>query len=359
MINNLPFDAVEGTACIITGGLLHTINAKTAHGLIRQSDRFKILGVIDEVSAGQDAGELLDGINREIPVYDSIFTLIQSTDKPQFALIGMATKGGVLPEELYPTIEECLKMGISIINGLHEALGDIKEFSSIAELNDANIYDIRKPKPFKELHFWTGKIKEVKSFKVGLLGTDCALGKRTSSKLLVNELRKENISSHMVYTGQTGWLQGGKYGFIFDATPNDFISGELEHAVYECWEKEKPEVIILEGQSSLRNPSGPCGSELIISCELDAVVLQHAPGRKYYKGLAEYGKEIPGVSNELELLKMYGVETIAIGLNTMGLTMEQALEAKEEISKETGLPVILPLDEGMSKIVEIIKQRLK
>ncbi|MEQ8574698.1 MAG: DUF1611 domain-containing protein, partial [Fulvivirga sp.] len=162
MINNLPFDAVEGTACIITGGLLHTINAKTAHGLIRQSDRFKILGVIDEVSAGQDAGELLDGINREIPVYDSIFTLIQSTDKPQFALIGMATKGGVLPEELYPTIEECLKMGISIINGLHEALGDIKEFSSIAELNDANIYDIRKPKPFKELHFWTGKIKEVK-----------------------------------------------------------------------------------------------------------------------------------------------------------------------------------------------------
>ncbi|MEQ8575615.1 MAG: NAD-dependent epimerase/dehydratase family protein, partial [Fulvivirga sp.] len=157
----------------------------------------------------------------------------------------------------------------------------------------------------------------------------------------------------------TGWLQGGKYGFIFDATPNDFISGELEHAVYECWEKEKPEVIILEGQSSLRNPSGPCGSELIISCELDAVVLQHAPGRKYYKGLAEYGKEIPGVSNELELLKMYGVETIAIGLNTMGLTMEQALEAKEEISKETGLPVILPLDEGMSKIVEIIKQRLK
>ncbi len=359
MINNLPFDAIEGTACIITGGLLHTINAKTAHGLIRQSDRFKILGVIDEISTGQDAGELLDGIHRDIPVYDSIFSLIQNTDKPQFALIGMATKGGVLPEELYSTIEECLKMGIGIINGLHEALGDIKEFSSIAELNDATIYDIRKPKPFKELHFWTGKIKEVKSLKIGLLGTDCALGKRTSSKLLVNELREANINSHMVYTGQTGWLQGGKYGFIFDATPNDFISGELEHAVYECWENENPEVIILEGQSSLRNPSGPCGSELIISCELDAVVLQHAPGRKYFKGLDDYGKEIPSVSNELKLLEMYGVKTMAIALNTMGLTTEQALEAKDAIADETGLPVILPLDEGMSKIVEIIKQRLK
>ncbi|MTI39991.1 DUF1611 domain-containing protein [Fulvivirga lutimaris] len=359
MINNLPFDAIEGTACIITGGLLNTIKAKTAHGLIRQSDRFKILGVIDEVSAGQDAGEVLDGNNRAIPVFDSILALTQSTDKPQYAIIGMTAKGGILPKEFYPTIKDCLKMGISIINGLHEVLGEIEEFASITKLNGGNIYDIRKPRSFKELHFWTGKIKEVKSLKIGLLGTDCAMGKRTSSKLLVNALIKENIRAHMVYTGQTGWLQGGKYGFIFDATPNDFISGELEHAVYECWENEKSEVIILEGQSSLRNPCGPCGSEFIISCELDAVVLMHAPGRKYYKDLVEYGKEIPDVSSELELLKMYGVETIAIGINTMGLTKEQALEAKEEISKETGLPVILPLDDGMSTIVEIIKQRLK
>ena len=37
----------------------------------------------------------------------------------------------------------------------------------------------------------------------------------------------------MIYTGQTGWLQGGEYGFIFDSTLNDFVSGELENAIRE------------------------------------------------------------------------------------------------------------------------------
>ena len=58
----------------------------------------------------------------------------------------------------------------------------------------------------------------------------------------------------MIYTGQTGWLQGGKYGFIFDSTLNDFVSGELEHAILTCYEETNPDVILIEGQSALRNP---------------------------------------------------------------------------------------------------------
>ena len=34
--------------------------------------------------------------------------------------------------------------------------------------------------------------------------------------------------TEVIYTGQTGWLQGFRHGFIFDATLNDFVSGELE-----------------------------------------------------------------------------------------------------------------------------------
>ena len=41
----------------------------------------------------------------------------------------------------------------------------------------------------------------------------------------------------MIYTGQTGKLQGGHYGFILDSTLNDFVSGELESAVMLCEEK--------------------------------------------------------------------------------------------------------------------------
>ena len=43
----------------------HTFNfeqAKTAFGLIRGTDRFEILGVIDPEKSGQDAGVIVDGI---------------------------------------------------------------------------------------------------------------------------------------------------------------------------------------------------------------------------------------------------------------------------------------------------------
>ena len=38
---------IYGTALLYSGGLLDDIHAKTAHGLLRYSDRFQILGLID------------------------------------------------------------------------------------------------------------------------------------------------------------------------------------------------------------------------------------------------------------------------------------------------------------------------
>ncbi|MEM1359258.1 MAG: signal peptidase I, partial [Bacteroidota bacterium] len=40
--------------------------------------------------------------------------------------------------------------------------------------------------------------------------------------------------------GQTGWMQGSKYGFIFDSTLNDFVSGELTHAILQAYKNEQP-----------------------------------------------------------------------------------------------------------------------
>src|SRR5688500_19284065 len=59
----------------------------------------------------------------------------------------------------------------------------------------------------------------------------------------------------------------------------------MEHAVVSCYEAERPDIIFIEGQSSLRNPSGPAGAEWIVSANADAVVLQHHPVRKQYKDM--------------------------------------------------------------------------
>ncbi len=52
---------IDGTALVICDGYFDTPVGKTAHGLVRGTDRYRVVGVIDRAHAGRDAGEVLDG----------------------------------------------------------------------------------------------------------------------------------------------------------------------------------------------------------------------------------------------------------------------------------------------------------
>ena len=348
---------ISGTAVIITAGLLHDSHAKTAHGLLRKGKRFKILGIIDEKHAGSDASDHVEGIPEGIPVEKSIDAFINSFGKPEFAIIGMATKGGLLPRELYESVQNVLKNGIHIVNGLHEPLNDLDELKSLL-VGEAKIFDIRKPKDFKDLHFWQGKIAQITALKIAVLGMDCATGKRTTSRFLEEQLNAQGHLAEMIYTGQTGWMQGADYGLLFDATPNDFIPGELEHALYSCWEEKRVDILIVEGQSSLRNPSGPCGSEFIISGDLDGVVLQHVPMRKKFSGFDHYHTNIPDILNEVALIEHLGTKVLGITLNGEGAEAKQLSEYRDFLTQKTYIPIVIPMIETMDPIISnIINQK--
>lgn len=344
---------MDGKAVLLTRGMLDTHNAKTAHGLIRGTDRYLIVGVIDHEHAGKDAGEVLDGKRRNIPVLESVESLHKSGIDAEFLVIGVATKGGYIPDTMRQEIRQAVKNGLSVVNGLHEFLSDDPDLVTLAEENNVQLIDIRKPRPKDQLKFWEGTIKEVKCPIIAVLGTDCAVGKRTTARMLVEAAREQGLKSEMIFTGQTGWLQGAKYGFIFDSTYNDFVSGELENAIVTCYRQESPDIIFLEGQSSLQNPTGPCGAEFLLSGDADGVVLQHAPGRKYFDDEPFLG-EIPPLETELELIRLYGSCTIAITLNTQGLTAKQADDFQSLYRKKLALPVIQPLKDGVREIIPLI-----
>ncbi len=343
-------------AIIITEGYLDTINAKTAHGLLRGTERFRILAVIDSRHAGKDAGEVLDGKKRNIPVYASIPEFTRKSVEPaRYCIVGVATKGGVIPDSLQVLLREALEHNLSIVNGLHDYVSDHEDLVALARQRGLEIIDVRKPKKFKDLHFWSGKIKEVTCAKVAVLGTDCALGKRTTTRFLTEAMRTAGYKAEMIYTGQTGWMQGARYGFIFDSTLNDFISGEMEHAVWECFKNENPDIILIEGQSSLRNPSGPAGAEWIVSADADAVVLQHNPARKQYKDLEHYPAFIPKIEDEINLIKIYGAPTVAVTVNTMKMTEAEAAAWAREKETSLNIPVVLPLEEGVQRLIPVLE----
>lgn len=351
---------VKSNAIVITGGYLDTGNAKTAHGLIRGTDRFTILAVIDDKNAGLDAGAVLDGKHRSIPVYATIYDFIKSSGTvATHCIVGVATKGGVIPPELQVLLKNALESGLSIVNGLHEYVSEIPALASLAQEKGLEIIDVRKPKKVKDLHFWSGKISQVTSVRVAVLGTDCALGKRTTTRILVEAMRNAGYKAEMIYTGQTGWMQGARYGFVFDSTLNDFISGEMEHAVYTCYTEQKPDFIFIEGQSSLRNPSGPAGAEWIVSAGADTVVLQHDPIRKHYKSLEFYPAEVAQPRDEIQLIKMYGAETVAVTVNTGNMSGDEATRYAASLADLLHIPVVLPLEEGVEALIPVFEKLIK
>ena len=349
----------KSNAIVLTAGYLDSDNGKTAHGLIRGTERFNILGIIDEQTAGRDAGEVLDGKNRNIPIYSTLHEFAGKSKEPaEFCIIGVATKGGVLPEELRVLLKEAIELGYGIVNGLHDYVSDHPELVELANKKGVEIIDVRKPKRFKDLHFWSGEIERVHCPKIAVLGTDCALGKRTTTRFLTQAMKKAGYRAEMIYTGQTGWMQGAKYGFIFDSTLNDFISGEMEYAILQCWDEAKPDIIFIEGQSGLRNPSGPAGAEWLISANADAAVLQHNPPRKRFKGLEDFPLDIPHPKDEIDLIKIYGAPTVALTVNTYHMTEKEARDYSVSARKDLGIPVILPLEDGVDELIPIFKQMI-
>ena len=350
---------VDGTAIVLCDGRYDTINGKTAHGLVRGGDRYEILGVVDAPTAGRDAGDVLDGVFRNIPIFASLEDALARLDaKPDFAIVGIATSGGRMTAGLRASLEEALEKGLSVVNGLHEFVSDDAELAALARSNGRTITDIRKGRPTRELRFWTGAIRRLQIPRIAVLGTDCALGKRTTTRLLVEACRRAGLQAEWISTGQTGWLQGAPYGILLDALPNDFVSGELEHAILSCARELAPDVIFLEGQSSLRNPSGPCGSELILSGGARGVVLQHAPGRAFFEGLEEEGYRIPPIEEEIETIRLLGARTLALTLNGECLARADLEAAARDLRGRLGIPVALPLENGVDSLLPALRTYL-
>ncbi len=350
---------MDGTAIVVCDGLFATANAKTAHGLVRGTDRYRILAVIDGPTAGRDAGVVLDGVKRGIPIHASIADALRALPaKPDFCVVGVATSGGRVTPGLRALVSEAIEEGLSVVNGLHEFLSDDPRLAAAAARRGVSIRDVRKTAARTELHFWSGEILSVGAPRIAVLGTDCALGKRTTARFLLEACRAVGIRTELIFTGQTGWMQGAPFGFIFDSVPNDFVSGELEHAIVSCWKEARPDLILLEGQSALRNPSGPAGSEFILSGRAAGVILQHAPHRAFYEGLEEFGLRIPPVADEIDLIHRLGARTLAVTLNGEGMTPEALRTEQQRLGWRLGIPVVLPLEEGVGALLPVVREFL-
>ncbi|MCE4613986.1 MAG: DUF1611 domain-containing protein [Desulfurococcales archaeon] len=335
-------------ALILTEGFYLTTDAKTAHGLVRYSARYKIVGVIDSSLAGRDAGEVLDGKHRDIPIYASPEEALEENSSTKVLIVGVATAGGRLPANFRPIVRRALMKGINVVSGLHEFLSDDPEFSELARKYNAEIIDVRKI--FRDMKkFYTGEIGSVDSLRIVVIGTDSAIGKRTTAVMLTEELNKLGVKTVFVGTGQTAWMQGAKYGIVLDAMINDFITGGLEYEIVRAYREEEPDAIVVPGQGSMLHPVFPGSYEILALVRPDIIILQHAPARKHLDGFPQYC--MPDVDKYMHLVELItGRQVYAITINHENMSPGDVEELVKFYEDKYGIIACDPILHGVSKI---------
>lgn len=344
----------QATAVIYCEGNFAKPDGKTANGLVRHSERYDIVAVIDSEQAGLDAGQVLDGTPNGIPLCADLASAVEAAGgSPNTFIFGVAPTSGMLSPHERGVMLAAMRHGMDLVNGLHEFLTEDPEFVAVAAEHNVSIFDVRKPHDKKDLHMFSGRIATVDCPRIAVLGTDSAIGKRTTATILTQALNAVGIHAVMVSTGQTGLIQGARYGIALDAIPCQFCSGEMENAVVDAYEGEHPDVIIIEGQGALSHPAYLSSTFILRGSQPQAVILQHAPGRVRVGDFADV--PMPTPASEINLLQTFAdTKVIGLTINHENLTDAEVSTAIIAYEGELGIPATDALTRSPDRLVEMV-----
>ncbi|MBL6960953.1 MAG: DUF1611 domain-containing protein [Anaerolineales bacterium] len=345
---------LKETALVYCEGQFGKVDGKTAAGLVRHSEIYSILGVIDSTLAGKDAGEVLGDKKNNIPIFTDLDEALDSlAEIPNCYIYGKAPLEANIPAGERLLIIEAMKKGMHIINGLHQFFSEDGEFAQMAAQYGVQITDIRKSPQMEDLHVFTGQISKVDVPVIAILGTDCASGKRTTAAQLNQSLNDLGVKSIMIATGQTGLMQGARYGASIDALVSQFVIGEIENAVLQAYENEAPDIILIEGQSAVSHPAFMSSVGILKGSMPNGVILQHPPARKFRVDFPQLA--MPTVENEIQMIEAISQsQVMAITLNHEDLTDEEVNDTIIEYEDRFLLPTTDVLKYGSQKLIQML-----
>ena len=132
-----------------------------------------------------------------------------------------------MPPDWRASIAEAIAAKLEIVSGLHEQLGEDREFRLAAQASGTRIWDVREP---PEVPLFSGKASGIAAPIVLTIGNDCAVGKMSVSLEIVRAANAAGRTARFVPTGQTGILIAG-WGISVDRVIADFAPGAAEQLV--------------------------------------------------------------------------------------------------------------------------------
>lgn len=326
-------------------------SSKTAEGVLRYASN-PVVAVIDKSKAGQSLKEVT-GISSDAPIVASLDEALAY--KPDALLLGTAWSGGALPEHWRPDLLKAIENGLDVVNGLHDFLADDKELAEAAKKKGVRLIDVRRPP--EKLPVGTTAAINAPAFIVLTVGSDCSVGKMTTSLEIAKVAKERNIKAGFVATGQTGIMICGT-GVAIDRVIGDFMSGAVEQLVVDA--ARDNEYVLVEGQGSIVHPSfsGVTIALMHGACP-QGLILCHNASRTQIKGL-----EPIDLLPLTELISIYErlcsylrpAKVLGLAFNTYGMTDKEAEAAIADAEKVTGLPVCDPVRHGAAKLFDAIQK---
>ncbi len=325
------------------------INAKMAEGIMRYG-RNPIVCVIDSRAVGRTVRELCK-IDRDIPI---VATLDEALELgAEVLVLGTTPSGGRVPQDWMEMLDQAVAAGLSVVNGLHDRLGD--RFGD--RLREGQwIWDIRTPVDAMP-PIAMARAAALPNIRALMVGTDMAVGKKTAGLEIWTALRDAGRDAAFLATGQSGVAITGK-GIPLDAFRVDHAAGAVERLVME---NAGHDVLIIEGQGSLLHPGSTATLPLMRGSCCNALILCH---RARMEVLDTTGHEvrIPPLRDVIALNEAVAAaagaltpaKVVGIALNTRNLTEDEARAEVEKTAAETGLSVADPVRFGAEPLAKAV-----
>ncbi len=308
---------------------------KTANGVVMHSELFDTVAVVDSKTAGRTIADVLDTEHADdAPIVATMEEALRRAPEAEALVIGVAPAGGQLPSAWTHDIRAAMAHGCDVVSGLHTFLSEDPEWQRLEDEHGVTIHDVRKPPASEDLSVGDGSIDDIDVPVVLTMGTDCAVGKRTTTFELYRAARKRGINAGWVGTGQTGVMVGAHRGVVIDRVPSDFAAGVVEELVIDA--AADHDLVFVEGQASLshRAYSGVTLS-ILHGAWPDAVVLADEPARDYRTHFEQF--PVAGVDHEIDAIE-HLAETSVAAISTWG--------DPETATVDHGLPAGNVLEDG-------------
>jgi uncharacterized NAD-dependent epimerase/dehydratase family protein len=242
-----------------------------------------------------------------------------------------------------------LNDNLSLLNFANEKRVTIKEISPRLDIIK-NIFGVSPKKCCETLPKISYKPKSPVVF-VG--GTSQECGKRTTTRLLGKVAEEKGLISAVISTDEMGLEQPTDLNFRAGSLSGMDIPSAIIGSIKYIEEMKNPDIIFIEGQSSLTEKENPhprgLSAAILIGASPDAVIVCHRPNHpnREPRGLFE---EI----NAIEAVEPTKVVGLSINLRNANVGMKS-----EDFESEFNLPCVDVYNKSASKLLDSILNYLK